>query len=72
MSKIKINYEKNYYAMMNHFANKKDKVSQVKYAILVAFDCPTHFHKPTIIENDDFFKLVFPNCRKRLEEALEL
>ncbi len=67
-----------YYRMKNQLAARKDKLSKVKHAILVCFDCASHFHKPTIIENDPFFKLgpnpmvICTQCVQRLKEVVEL
>ena len=46
--------------------------------IRAALDCPTHFHKPTIIENDPDFHLgdnplvICSQCVKRMRDALGL
>jgi hypothetical protein len=51
---------------------------QLRKLIHTVLDCQTHFHKPTIIENDDFFKLgphaivVCSHCVRRLREAIGL
>lgn len=51
---------------------------QLREVIRAALDCPSHFHKPTIINNDDFFSfgadaiVICDTCVQRMRKSLGL
>ncbi len=55
-------------------AKRKDLIEVLRTAL----DCPSHFHKPTIVNNDDFFHLgenaivICDQCVERMREAIGL
>lgn len=55
---------------------KQSSKKELLEVILAALDCHTHFHKPTIIENDKDFKMglgaivICQACVERMKMAL--